>query len=78
MEFEREQHGFQKVYIIYILFNHIIFYFYENIRITQDVFRREKNIKFTLEQQMVFFVGLVGHSKVVDEEVTLIKIDDFE
>ena len=77
MEFEIEQHGFQKVYIIYILFNHITFYFYENIRISQDVFRRQKNIKFTLEQQMVFFVGLVGRFKVVDE-ITLIKVDNFE
>lgn len=36
-----------------------------------------ENIKFTLEQQMVFFSRLVGHFKVADE-FTPIKIDNFD
>lgn len=36
-----------------------------------------ENIKFTLEQQMVFFARLVGHFEVADE-VTPVKIDNFD
>lgn len=36
-----------------------------------------ENIKFTLEQQMVFFARLVGNFKVADE-ITPIKIDNFD
>lgn len=36
-----------------------------------------ENIKFTLEQQMVFFARLVGGFKVADEIVP-IKIDNFD
>ncbi|KAM3221531.1 hypothetical protein P3L10_020801 [Capsicum annuum] len=43
----------------------------------QHGFRRAENIKFTLEQQMVFFARLVGHFEVADE-VTPIKIDNFD
>ncbi|KAL6212497.1 hypothetical protein ACLB2K_017717 [Fragaria x ananassa] len=39
-------------------------------------FRKAENIKFTLEQQMVFFAQLVGHFKAADE-ITPIKIDNF-
>ncbi|XP_034674851.1 uncharacterized protein LOC117906029 isoform X1 [Vitis riparia] len=43
----------------------------------QHGFRKAENIKFTLEQQMVFFARLVGHFKVADE-ITPIKIDNFD
>ena len=36
-----------------------------------------ENIKFTLEQEMVFFARLVGHFKVADDIVP-IKIDNFD
>ncbi|KAH7567372.1 hypothetical protein JRO89_XS07G0060200 [Xanthoceras sorbifolium] len=42
----------------------------------QHGFRKAENIKFTLEQQMVFFAQLVGHFNVADE-ITPIKIDNF-
>ncbi|MFS7990086.1 putative peptidase S9, prolyl oligopeptidase, catalytic domain, alpha/Beta hydrolase [Helianthus anomalus] len=43
----------------------------------QHGFRKVENIKFTLEQQMVFFARLVGHFKVADEIVP-IKFDNFD
>ncbi|PWA57693.1 hypothetical protein CTI12_AA407050 [Artemisia annua] len=43
----------------------------------QHGFRKAENIKFTLEQQMVFFARLVGHFKVADEIVP-VKIDNFD
>jgi dipeptidyl aminopeptidase/acylaminoacyl peptidase len=43
----------------------------------QHGFRKAENIKFTLEQQMVFFARLVGHFKVADG-ITPIKIDNFD
>ncbi|KAK9270192.1 hypothetical protein L1049_025768 [Liquidambar formosana] len=43
----------------------------------QHGFRKAENIKFTLEQQMVFFARLVGHFEVADE-ITPIKIDNFD
>ncbi|KAM1134065.1 hypothetical protein ACFX19_043945 [Malus domestica] len=43
----------------------------------QHGFRKAENIKFTLEQQMVFFARLVGHFKVADE-INPIKIDNFD
>ncbi|KAI3743402.1 hypothetical protein L1987_61111 [Smallanthus sonchifolius] len=43
----------------------------------QHGFRKAENIKFTLEQQMVFFARLVGHFKIADEIVP-IKIDNFD
>ncbi|KAJ8526487.1 hypothetical protein K7X08_028964 [Anisodus acutangulus] len=43
----------------------------------QHGFRRAENIKFTLEQQMVFFARLVGHFQVADE-VNPVKIDNFD
>lgn len=36
-----------------------------------------ENIKFTLEQQMVFFARLVGHFEVPDD-INPIKIENFE
>lgn len=36
-----------------------------------------ENIKFTLEQQMVFFARLVGHFNVADD-INPIKIDNFD
>lgn len=36
-----------------------------------------ENIKFTLEQQMVFFARLVGHFQVADD-ITPIKIDNLD
>ncbi|KAL3514539.1 hypothetical protein ACH5RR_027256 [Cinchona calisaya] len=43
----------------------------------QHGFRKAENIKFTLEQQMVFFARLVGKFKVADE-ISPIKIDNFD
>ncbi|XP_057973331.1 uncharacterized protein LOC131161527 [Malania oleifera] len=43
----------------------------------QHGFRKAENIKFTLEQQMVFFARLVGHFKVADE-ISPIAIDNFD
>ncbi|PIN12817.1 Dipeptidyl aminopeptidase [Handroanthus impetiginosus] len=43
----------------------------------QHGFRKAENIKFTLEQQMVFFARLVGHFKVADD-ITPIKVDNFD
>ncbi|CAK9150793.1 unnamed protein product [Ilex paraguariensis] len=40
-------------------------------------FRKAENIKFTLEQQMVFFARTVGHFVVADE-ITPIKIENFD
>lgn len=44
-----------------------------------DFFRhmQAENIKFTLEQQMVFFARLVRHFEVADE-ITPVKIDNFD
>jgi dipeptidyl aminopeptidase/acylaminoacyl peptidase len=43
----------------------------------QHGFRKAENIKFTLEQQMVFFARLVGKFKVADDIIP-IKIDNFD
>ncbi|MED6148077.1 hypothetical protein PIB30_049806 [Stylosanthes scabra] len=43
----------------------------------QHGFRKAENIKFTLEQQMVFFARLIGHFSVADD-ITPIKIDNFD
>ncbi|KAL0325640.1 UNVERIFIED_CONTAM: hypothetical protein Sradi_5133300 [Sesamum radiatum] len=43
----------------------------------QHGFRKAENIKFTLEQQMVFFARLVGKFKVADD-ITPIKIDNLD
>ncbi|XP_051124272.1 acylamino-acid-releasing enzyme [Andrographis paniculata] len=43
----------------------------------QHGFRKAENIKFTLEQEMVFFARLVGHFRVADN-ITPIKIDNFD
>ncbi|XP_065847073.1 uncharacterized protein [Euphorbia lathyris] len=43
----------------------------------QHGFRKAENIKFTLEQQMLFFARLVGHFDVADE-ITPIKIENFD
>ncbi|XP_077252937.1 dipeptidyl-peptidase 5-like isoform X2 [Tasmannia lanceolata] len=43
----------------------------------QHGFRKAENIKFTLEQQMVFFARLVGNFHVADE-ITPIKIDNVD
>jgi len=40
-------------------------------------FEQAENIKFTLEQQMVFFARLVGKFEVADE-ITPIKIENFD
>ena len=36
-----------------------------------------ENIKFTLEQQMVFFARVIGHFDVADD-ITPIRIDNFD
>ncbi|XP_004964876.1 uncharacterized protein LOC101764724 isoform X2 [Setaria italica] len=43
----------------------------------QHGFRKTENIKFTLEQQMVFFARLVGNFEVADD-ITPIKIENFD
>ncbi|WOL19985.1 hypothetical protein Cni_G28787 [Canna indica] len=43
----------------------------------QHGFRKAENIKFTLEQQMVFFARLVGHFNIADP-ISPIKIDNFD
>ncbi|CAH9148779.1 unnamed protein product [Cuscuta epithymum] len=43
----------------------------------QHGFRKAENIKFTLEQQMLFFARLVGHFQLADP-ITSIKIDNFD
>ncbi|XP_057986842.1 uncharacterized protein LOC110640795 isoform X2 [Hevea brasiliensis] len=43
----------------------------------QHGFRKAENIKFTLEQEMVFFARLVGNFNVADE-INPIKIDNFD
>ncbi|XP_042399548.1 uncharacterized protein LOC121989518 isoform X1 [Zingiber officinale] len=43
----------------------------------QHGFRKAENIKFTLEQEMVFFARLVGHFEVADPIIP-IKIDNFD
>ncbi|CAH9054194.1 unnamed protein product [Cuscuta europaea] len=43
----------------------------------QHGFRKAENIKFTLEQQMLFFARLVGHFQLADP-ITPIKIDNFD
>ncbi|KAB5568941.1 hypothetical protein DKX38_002734 [Salix brachista] len=43
----------------------------------QHGFRKAENIKFTLEQQMLFFARLVGHFTVADE-IDPISIDNFD
>ncbi|CAK7347594.1 unnamed protein product [Dovyalis caffra] len=43
----------------------------------QHGFRKAENIKFTLEQQMLFFARLVGNFTVADE-ITPIRIDNFD
>jgi hypothetical protein len=40
-------------------------------------FQQAENIKFTLEQQMVFFARLVGKFEVADD-ITPIKIENFD
>ncbi|XP_058088673.1 uncharacterized protein LOC131235501 [Magnolia sinica] len=43
----------------------------------QHGFRKAENIKFTLEQQMLFFARMVGHFQVADE-ISPIRIDNFD
>ncbi|CAI9116598.1 OLC1v1017791C1 [Oldenlandia corymbosa var. corymbosa] len=43
----------------------------------QHGFRKAENIKFTLEQQMMFFARMVGHFNVADEIIP-IKVDNFD
>ncbi|WJX31741.1 hypothetical protein P8452_20142 [Trifolium repens] len=43
----------------------------------QHGFRKAENIKYTLEQQMVFFARLIGRFNVADD-ITPIKIDNFD
>ncbi|XP_027340405.1 probable dipeptidyl-peptidase 5 [Abrus precatorius] len=43
----------------------------------QHGFRKAENIKFTLEQEMVFFARLIGHFDVADD-ISPIKIDNFD
>jgi len=43
----------------------------------QHGFRKAENIKFTLEQEMLFFARLVGKFKVADD-ITPLRIDNFD
>lgn len=52
-------------------------YVRETVRFLIWYCTQAENIKFTLEQQMVFFARLVGHFDVADK-ITPIKIDNFD
>lgn len=43
----------------------------------QHGFRKAENIKYTLEQQMVFFARLIGRFNVADD-ITPVKIENFD
>lgn len=45
--------------------------------VPEEQFLQAANIKFTLEQQMMFFARLVGQVQVADD-ITPIKIDNFD
>lgn len=78
VEYEGEQHGFRKVYIhptvICIL---RIFIIPKYDRSLWYVRKQAENIKFTIEQQMVFFARLIGRFNVADP-ITPIKVDNFD
>lgn len=75
VEYEGEQHGFRKVHnvILFVTQQETV---RETVRLIYCCVQAE-NIKFTLEQQMVFFARLVGHFDVADE-INPIKIDNFD
>lgn len=75
IEYEGEQHGFRKVYnvILFVIQQEAM---RETLRLIYCCAQAE-NIKFTLEQQMVFFARLVGHFDVADKIIP-IKVDNFD
>lgn len=65
---------------IYIppLYIYLEFSSYQNMIDPCDtVFKQAENIKFTIEQQMVFFARLIGRFNVADP-ITPIKVDNFD
>ncbi|AQL01130.1 acylaminoacyl-peptidase1 [Zea mays] len=81
VEYEGEQHGFRKV--VASLYTYVSYFqhprHYQPAR-TCDLFLdfgQAENIKFTLEQQMLFFARLVGKFEVADD-ITPIKIENFD
>lgn len=81
VEYEGEQHGFRKV--VASLYTYVSDF--QHPRHCQPArtcdlfldFEQAENIKFTLEQQMVFFARLVGKFEVADD-ITPIKIENFD
>ena len=82
VEYEGEQHGFRKVWILYSL----PFSTFKPCQLLRwswistsfsPHFEQAENIMFTLEQQMVFFAQTVGKFKVADD-ITPIKIENFD
>lgn len=81
VEYEGEQHGFRKVLfscklLLLLLLSWLIYHFFSP-HFWLLLHAQAENIKFTLEQQMVFFARLVGHFEVPDD-INPIKIENFE
>ena len=69
--------GFARYLHFAILISHLANVYYVGIwRLNYGISQAE-NIKFTLEQQMVFFARMVGHFEVADE-ITPIRIDNVD
>lgn len=66
IEFEGEQHGFRKVHFTYLASQFGILVHQRNYMLNLESFAQAENIKFTLEQQMLFFARLVGRFEVAD------------
>lgn len=81
VEYKGEQHGFRKVCFSFLgylfIAERLVFCFFSINAVLILYFVQAENIKFTLEQQMVFFARLIGHFEVADD-ITPIKIDNFD
>lgn len=78
VEYEGEQHGFRKVLFSCKLLELQLAYLpFFSLIWTHKNNAQAENIKFTLEQQMVFFARLVGHFEVADD-INPIKIENFD
>jgi acetyl esterase/lipase len=80
VEYEGEQHGFRKVEYTAIITLHLQPCYLKvlmDFKLFFSHLEQAENIKFTLEQQMVFFARLVGKFEVADD-ITPIKIENFD